>query len=95
MQDGSASVDDMTSFGLEDFGLTEADLRAYNKTQEAQRAYVETEGLQPLPTGLADRLTQLSGQPGDELNVAEREQVLDELEAAMLTNLQASTTSAN
>jgi len=89
MLDESAYVDGATSFTLDDFGLTEADVDAYNKMQQAQRARVETEMLKPLPTDLAERLAQLTEQSDGDMNSAQAEQALAELEAAMLTNLQA------
>ena len=95
--DDFVDVDDVMGFALEDFGLTKADVAEYNEKQQAQRARVAESKLIPLPTILAERLSEVSeaGLSNSDVDDAERETLLRELEAAMLANLQAAVANDN
>jgi hypothetical protein len=92
----AAIVDNMATdlpndhaFSLDDFGLTEADVVAYEAEQERQRSALNRHQQRPLHPALIRRLNAL---PRLEAlfpmhAVAEREALLRELETAMLHNL--------
>jgi len=77
------------SFSLQDFGLTEADLVAYERQQRVQRAAVNSQKQHPLRADLKQRLDALPAleRLSPQRAAQEREQLLEELEAAMLNNL--------
>lgn len=82
---------DEHNFTLEDFGLTEADIAAYEAKQARQRSAFGTQQPRPLSPDVIRRLAAL---PRLERlfpthAVAEREELLRELETAMLNNLRA------
>ena len=85
--------DSVSSVTPQDFGLTEADLTAYEARRKARREQVDLNALAPLDTNLEQRLLYMSRiqrhQSLSEKEAREREQLLHELEAAMLHNLQA------
>ncbi|MFQ5858871.1 MAG: hypothetical protein ACE5LU_24995 [Anaerolineae bacterium] len=82
------------SFAPHDFGLTEADLAAYEARRKARREHINLDTLAPLDPNLEQRLHHLSQvqheRPLSEGEASEREQLLHELETAILDNLQAS-----
>lgn len=79
------------SFSLQDFGLTEADLVAYERQQRVQRAAVNSQKQHPLRADLKQRLDALPAleRLSPQRAAQERAQLLEELEAAMLNNLHA------
>lgn len=83
----------VSSFTPQDFGLTEADLTAYEARRKARREQIDLNVLVPLDPDLEQRLLHLSQiqhqRPLSGKEAHEREQLLHELEAAMLRNLQA------
>lgn len=89
-QDDSANFEDATNFTPEDFGLTEADLDQHEKTQQVQQQHIASHALKPLSEDLGSRITQQAQSTVPQQNKAERDELLAKLEAAMLTNLQAS-----
>jgi hypothetical protein len=88
----SADIESDLSFTPQDFGLTEADLAAYEARRKTRREIVDFRSLEPLSVELERRLRHLSQverqQPLTDDEVREREQLLHQLEAAMLHNLQ-------
>lgn len=79
----------------QDFGLTEADLSAYDTRRKARRQQIDLGVLVPLDAELEQRLRQLQQvqrqRPLSEAQKRAREQLLHELEMAMLRNVQALT----
>lgn len=93
LRDVHGGVESEEPFTLEDFGLTEADLSAYEARREARRKRVDRGMLAPLEAALAQRLGQLnqtqSQAPLSDQQKREVEELLNELEAAMGDNVQA------
>jgi len=79
------------AFTPEEFGLTEADIAAYEATQQKQRAALPLHRQQPPDPELIRRLDALPRLERlfPQRAVAEREALLRELEVAMLNRLQA------
>lgn len=77
------------AFTLEDFGLTEADVAAYEAAQERQRSVLKLQQQRPLQPDIIRRLNALPRleQLFPMRAAAEREALLRELETAMLNNL--------
>ena len=79
----------------QDFGLTEADMSAYDTRRKARRKQIDLGVLAPLDADLEQRLRQLQQvqrqRPLSEAQKRAREQLLHELEMAMMRNLQALT----
>jgi len=88
-------VESVASCTPQDFGLTEADMSAYDTRRKARRQQIDLDGLAPLDAALEQRLHQWhQGQrqrPLSEAQKRAREQLLHELEMAMMRNLQALT----
>jgi hypothetical protein len=93
LQDVSSYEDAEVSFTAQDFDLSEADVAAYETRRAQRRAYVDAEAQQPMSANLEQRLHDLRQheyrRPLTKEQIDEREQVLHELEAAMLHNLEA------
>jgi hypothetical protein len=85
-------VESAASFTLQDFGLTEADLSAYEARREARRERIDRVRLTPLEATLEQRLRQLNQvqrqAPLSDQQKREIEQLLNELERAMGDNVQ-------
>jgi hypothetical protein len=79
----------------QDFGLTEADMSAYDTRRKARRKQIDVRVLAPLEAVLEQRLRQLNQvqrqRPLSAAQKREREHLLHELEMAMMRNLQALT----
>jgi hypothetical protein len=79
----------------QDFGLTEADMSAYDTRRKARRKQIDLGVLAPLDATLAQRLRQLNQvqrqRPLSAVQKREREHLLHELEMAMMRNLRALT----
>lgn len=80
----------------EDFGLTEADLAAYQARREARRQRTDVDVLEPIDPDLEQRLDRMNRiqlvpleRPLSDDERREREKLLNELESAMLKNLKA------
>ncbi|MEZ4661320.1 MAG: hypothetical protein R2911_27535 [Caldilineaceae bacterium] len=82
---------DESSFALEDFGLTEADVAAYEARQQTQKRAINPQHQQPLNANLQRRLEALPKleKLDPQRAVEERAKLLAELESAMLHNLHA------
>lgn len=80
---------DNHAFTLEDFGVTEADVAAYEAVQKRQRAVLKRQKQQPLNAAVIRRLEALPRleQLSPKHAAVEREELLRELETAMLNNL--------
>lgn len=87
-----ANFADDESFSLADFGLTEDDVAAYEAAQARQRAALHIEQQQLPDPELIRRLDALPhfAQLFPKRAAAEREELLRELETAMLVSLQSS-----
>ncbi len=85
------NFEDDTSFTPEEFGLTEADIAAYEANQQKQRAALPLHRQQPPDPELFRRLDALPRLERlfPQRATAEREVLLRELEVAMLNRLQA------
>jgi hypothetical protein len=85
-------VESVTPCTPQDFGLTEADMSAYDARRKARRKQIDLGELAPLDADLEQRLSQLNQvqrqQPLSDTQKREREQLLHELEMAMTRNLQ-------
>jgi hypothetical protein len=79
----------------QDFGMTEADMTAYDTRRQARRKRIELGVLAPLDAALEQRLRQLNRvqrqRPLSAAQKRERERLLHELEMAMMCNLRALT----
>ena len=88
-------VESVASCTPQDFGLTEADMSAYDTRREARRKQIDLGMLAPLDADLERRLRQLQQvqrhRPLSKAHKREREQLLHELEMAIMRNLQALT----
>jgi hypothetical protein len=88
-------VESVAACTPQDFGLTEADMSAYDTRRKARRQQIDLGVLAPLDTALEQRLRRLNQvqhqRPLSEAQTREREQLLHELEMAMRRNLQALT----
>jgi|307.fasta_scaffold57874_2 hypothetical protein len=77
----------------QDFGLTEAEMSAYDTRRQARRQHINRGVLAPLDAALEQRLHQWQQvqrqRPLSTAQKREREQLLHELEMAMMRNLQA------
>lgn len=82
---------DDTSFTPEEFGLTEADIAAYEAEQKRQRTALNLQKQQVPDSDLIQRLEALPRleQLFPQRAAAEREELLWELDRAMLNNLRA------
>jgi len=93
---GAEDGESIPPFTPRDFGLTEADLVAYQARQKARRQRVHFDALVPLDTDLEQRLRRLSQIQGErslsDKERREREQLLHELETSIVHNLQAAVT---
>ncbi|MCE7987367.1 MAG: hypothetical protein DYG89_39880 [Caldilinea sp. CFX5] len=90
LQDKGVAADEL-SFTLEEFGLTAADLTAYEAEQQRRQLALDTRKQRPLSTDLRRRLdnfryAEASLSPTTQ---KEREQLLAELETVMAENLHA------
>lgn len=89
----SQDVESVASFIPQDFGLTEADLAGYEARRQARREQIDLGLLAPLEAALAQRLRrwhQVQHQPPlSDQEKREVEQLLQELETAMGSNVQA------
>jgi hypothetical protein len=85
-------VESVASCTPQDFGLTEAEISAYDTRREARRKQIGLGMLAPLDAALEQRLRRWHQvqrqQPLSETHKREREQLLHELEMAMMRNLQ-------
>ncbi len=90
---GAEEGESVLPFTPRDFGLTEADLSAYQARQKARRERVAFDALTPLDTDMEQRLRRLGQIQGErplsDQERREREQLLRELETAIVRNLQA------
>jgi len=88
-------VESVVSCTPQDFGLTEADMSAYDSRRQARRQQIDLGVLAPLDADLEQRLRQWHQvqrqRPLSETHKREREQLLHELEVAMMRNLPALT----
>jgi len=88
-------VESVASCTPQDFGLTEADMSAYDSRRQARRQQIDLGVLAPLDADLEQRLRQWHQvqrqRPLSETHKREREQLLHELEVAMMRNLPALT----
>ena len=88
-------VESVASYMPQDFGLTEADMSAYDTRRKAQRKQIDVGVLAPLDVALEQRLRQLNQvqrqRPLSAAQKREREHLLHELEMAMMRNLHALT----
>ena len=86
-------VESVASFTPQDFGLTEADLAGYETRRQARRAQIDPGLLGTLEATLAHRLRQWHQmqhhQPLADQEKREIEQLLQELETAMRSNVHA------
>jgi hypothetical protein len=86
-------VESVVSCTPQDFGLTEAEMAAYDTRRQARRQRIDPGVLAPLDAALEQRLRQWQQvqhqQPLSQAQKREREQLLHELETAMMRNLQA------
>lgn len=86
-------VESIESFTPQDFGLTEADLAGYEARRQARRAQIDPGMLAPLEAALEQRLRQWHQvqhqQPLSDQERREVEQLLQTLETAMGSNVQA------
>ncbi len=93
---GAEDGESVLPFTPRDFGLTETDLAAYQARQKARRERVAFDALTPLDTDLEQRLRRLSHiqheRPLSDKERRGREQLLHELETAIVHNLQAAVT---
>jgi hypothetical protein len=91
----SDEVESVVSYTPQDFGLTEAEMSAYDTRRKARRKQIDLDVLVPLDADLEQRLRQLHQvqrqRPLSEAQKREREQLLHELEMVMMRNLQALT----
>jgi hypothetical protein len=85
-------VESVVSCTPQDFGLTEAEISAYDTRRKARRKQIDLGVLAPLDAALEQRLRQWHQvqrqQPLSDTQKREREQLLQELEMAMMRNLQ-------
>lgn len=88
LEDSLNAASAANDFMPEDFGLTDADLAAYQARRAARRKAVAAEKHARLDAALVQRLAKLKEQPPS-YSTAEREALLQALETAMLRNLQA------
>ena len=88
-------VESVVSCTPQDFGLTEADMSAYDARRKARRQQLDLGVLTPLDAALEQRLRQLHRvqrqRPLSAAQKREHEHLLHELEMAMMRNLQALT----
>jgi hypothetical protein len=88
-------IESVASYTPQDFGLTEADMAAYDTRRKARRRQIDLGVLVPLDADLEQRLRQLNQAqrqgPLSDAQKHEREQLLRQLEMAMMRNLQALT----
>jgi hypothetical protein len=88
-------IESMASYTPQDFGLIEADMLAYDTRRKARRKQIDLGVLVPLKADLKQRLRQLNQvqrhRPLSDAQKREREQLLHELEMAMMRNLRALT----
>jgi hypothetical protein len=88
-------IGSVASYTPQDFGLTEADMSAYDTRRKARRRQIDLGVLVPLNADLEQRLRQLNQVqrqgPLSDAQQREREQLLRELEMAMMRNLRALT----
>ena len=88
-------VEPVVSCTPQDFGLTEAEMSAYDTRRQSRRQRMDLGVLTPLDAALEQRLRQLQQvqrqRPLSKAQKREREQLLHELEMAMMHNLQALT----
>lgn len=88
-------IESVASYTPQDFGLTEADVSAYGTRRKARRRQIDLGVLVPLDADLEQRLRQLNQAqrqgPLSDAQQREREQLLRELEMAMMRNLRALT----
>lgn len=88
----SENRETVPQFTPEDFGLTEADLVAYQARREARRRRVDVDALEPIDPNLEQRLDRINRlrdeRPLSEEEHREQEALLQELETAMLRNLE-------
>src|SRR5262249_32049947 len=88
-------VESVMSCTPQGFGLTEAEMAAYDTRRQSRRQRINLGVLAPLDAALEQRLRQWQqGQrqrPLSQTQKREREQLLHELEMAMMRNLQALT----
>lgn len=99
LQDGPSQLeptvpieaDSGESFNLEDFGLTQAELVAYEQRRDQRRMMLNLTAQKPLSSELAVQIQQIAQQQDDtgELDEKKLEQALQELEASLLQNLNA------
>ena len=87
------NIESVASFTPQDFGLTEADLVGYEARRQARRAQIDLGLLAPIKAALAHRLRQWHQmqhhQPLVDREKHEIEQLLQELETAMGSNVHA------
>ena len=88
-------VESVVSCTPQDFGLTEAEMAAYDARHQSRRQRIDHSVLAPLDAALEQRLRQWQQvqrqRPLSQVQKREREQLLHELEMAMMRNLQALT----
>jgi hypothetical protein len=88
LEDSLQDAQPTDEFVPEDFGLTGADLAAYQARRAARRNAAPANQQVRLDASLVQRLAKLKGKPTS-YSTAERESLLQALESAMLRNLQA------
>jgi hypothetical protein len=86
-------VESVAACTPQDFGLTEAEMSAYDTRRQARRQRIDLGVLAPLDAALEQRLRQWQQvqhqRPLSTVQKREREQLLHELEMAMMRNLRA------
>lgn len=84
-------LDADTLFAPEDFGVTQAEIEAYEARRQQRRRYAALHSTQnPLPQQLAQRLSSLQAAPLPltEEQRQEREELLHELDSVILRNIE-------
>lgn len=93
LRSGYQEVESVESFTLKDFGLTDADLSAYEARRKVRREWTDPDRLSHIETALEQRLYQLNQvqlqSPLSEQQKREIEQLLIKLETMMGNNVHA------
>jgi hypothetical protein len=87
LEDSLQAAQPINEFMAEDFGLTDADLAAYQVRRASRRNAALAKQQRQLDASLVQRLAKLQEKPSS-YSTSEREALLQALEAAMLRNLQ-------